>query len=146
MEKLKKFLKSIGIEADMITKMVAEEQDFDPAAVSKTVKGVIRESLKNDEDFISEMDNDVRGRVLSSKENKLVKMAGITKEELEALPKERRFDAMMELALEKVKGTGASDDALKKEVERLREKVQSQATELETSKGDLETAKKSVSK
>jgi hypothetical protein len=143
MEKLKKFLKSIGIEADLADKMVDEAQDFDPAKAAKAVKGVIRTSLENDEDFISEMDNNVRGRVLSSKENKILKLTGITREELEALPKEKRFDALLELMWErggKGEAGAGGDEALKKEVNDLRTKLQKAIADVDTEKENTRKA------
>ena len=146
MEKLKLVLKRLGYTDDQIKVLTDEAQDFDPAELAQASKDVLKESLRNDEEFVSDIEQKMRGKVLSSKENKVLKLFGIDREEYDALPDRNKFDALLELAATRAKEAngGQGDEALKKEVEKLRAKVQDKDNALNELKQTLETTKGQV--
>lgn len=146
MEKLKLVLKRLGYTEDQVKTLLDEKQDFDAAELAQAAKEVLKESLKNDEEFVTDIEQKMRGKVLSSKENKILKLFGIDREEYEALPDRNKFDALLDLAHKKATEAngGSGDEALKQEVEKLRKKVQDKDASLTELKQTLETTKGQV--
>lgn len=102
-EQLKKLLKKLGFAEQVITDLGDEEK-------SKTLKvddlygelnTRIKTALENDSDFADTIHGKVRAEVLTSKERKIMKLfPKATKEIIEALPANRRFDALLEFLQE----------------------------------------------
>lgn len=124
-EQLKKLLKKLGFAEQVITDLGDEEK-------SKTLKvddlygelnTRIKTALENDSDFADTIHGKVRAEVLTSKERKIMKLfPKATKEVIEALPANRRFDALLEYVqenyVEAAAGGGTADDK-DKEILRL---------------------------
>lgn len=121
-DKLKQLLKKLGLTTEQINDVIADEPKYTPNDLADTIQQSLKEVLENDEDFTRTIHSKVRGEVLTSKEKKIMKLWGITKEEYDALPKETKFDSLLELAAKKkaeADGGGKNDDEKDKEIARL---------------------------
>jgi len=116
---LKKLLTKFGIAEEVITTLASTEGEVKVDDIYKAAREGIAEALKNDDAFITPIKAAARGEVLSSKENKLMKQFGVTKEEYEALPQQTKFDSLIELCGTKAKPTGTPEE-VKAEIEKLR--------------------------
>jgi hypothetical protein len=127
-EKLKQLLKKLGVESETITALENDDADalknFDPEAAATSIREATATALKNDSGFMDGLEKSIRGKVLSSKERKLMKLFNISKEEYDALPEATKFDSLMELANEKAEASsGATDEKLKGDLKTAREEI-----------------------
>ncbi len=116
-------LLALGVSAGEIEKMQSEDEAVRGEVTSEglvsAVTSASREALRNDSEFINEFSLRERYRVLDSKRNKLKNLAGLTAEEMASLP-EKDFDAWLEFALNKVKGSsGKGKEELNSKIEEL---------------------------
>lgn len=131
-EKLKKLLTRLGLSATQVSEFEDPEK-LKALDVDKLYEGVelnLGESLKNKESFIEPLKKSVRGEVLSSKENKLKKMYGVTDEEYDALPKAKKFDALQELCFEKAKKMHSGDE--NEQLKKLNDEIAGYKTKVST--------------
>lgn len=126
MKKTREFLASIGLDEDNIELLLSDEQKFDPKKLSKAVKDTLREALENDEDFMTAVDERVRGKVLGAKQRQLAKKFGV-EDEWNALPDaDKKFDKLVDIIHAKTskpgtkKKEGEEPDDRDEELERLR--------------------------
>lgn len=126
MKKLQELLKKIGLSDQHVSTILKEDAEFDVAAVAEEVTQNIQQALENDDAFISKLKGNWSGEILSSKERYLVKASKglLTQQELDGLPKQDRFNNMIDLLVEKM-GASASNTDADKEIQRLRGDLQS---------------------
>lgn len=121
----KKLLKKLGLNEEVIGKLSDEEQakTLKIDELYGTVRGGIATALENDSDFADTIHGKVRAEVLTSKERKLMKLfPKATKDVIEALPANRRFDALLEFLAENYTEAGEKGkdpDDKDKEIVRL---------------------------
>ena len=116
---LKKLLTKLGVAEEVITTLASEDGDVKVDEIYKATRDGIAEALKNDDAFITPIKASARGEVLSSKENKLMKQFGVSREEYDQLPQQTKFDSLIELCGTKSKPSGTSDE-VKAEIDKLR--------------------------
>lgn len=135
MKKLQELLKKIGLNDQHINTVLKEDADFDVAAVAEEVTQNIQQALENDEAFIGKLKGNWQGEVLSSKERYLVKASKglLTQQELDSLPKQDRFNKVVDLLVEKMGATPSNNDA-DKEIQRLRGELQQRDEAIRTLK------------
>ena len=152
MDELKKILKGLGVKAEHIETLMGSDEDAKKAIKSEDVvkdaKQRLSDTLMNDSAFIDPIEQRMRGKVLSSKERKLMKLFGIDQEAFDALPDENKFDALMELAHKKANEGKKEPSEAAKEIEKLqtlikeREKAIKELNEIEIPriKGEVTSA------
>jgi hypothetical protein len=125
MKKLQELLKKIGLSDQHISTILKEDADFDVQEVAEEVTQNIQQALENDDAFISKLKGNWSGEVLSSKERYLVKASKglLTQQELDGLPKQDRFNKVIDLLMEKMSASAPNTDA-DKEIQRLRQELQ----------------------
>ena len=107
-EKLKSLLKLIGLKPESIELFTdeAKKEELEKLKVEDLVSEVqttFEGKLKNDQAFRSEIETQVRGKVLGSKQRLIQKLVPeLTNEEIDALDDKTKFDDMLELAVKKV--------------------------------------------
>ena len=107
MEKLEEFLLGLGIEKAKVDDFISEKPTLTMDNMKENVFNQAKEVLKNDKDFISPIEEAMRSKTLSAKENKIMKAFGLTKEELKDKVPEKDFDALIDYASEKIKAPAA---------------------------------------
>lgn len=124
-DKLKELLKKIGV-AEATIKLFTDEEKKEELEALKVedavvaVQKVYEGKLENDAAFVGKIQNEVRGKVLGSKQRLIQKLVPeLTKDEIDALPEKSRFDDMLELAVKKV--VERNGGSKKDENEQLRE-------------------------
>jgi hypothetical protein len=135
MKKVQELLKKIGLSDQHINTILKEDADFDVDEVAGEVTQNIQQALENDDAFISKLKGNWQGEVLSSKERYLVKASKglLTQAELEGLPKQDRFNKVVDLLVEKMGATAPNGDA-DKEIQRLRGELQQRDEAIRTLK------------
>ena len=140
---LEKLLKSLGADADTISKITAEKPEYDPEKVAGKMLANLRKAMENDTEFIDPLRQKWQGEVLSSKERQLVKLSGgkLTQEELDALPTTDRFNKAIELLITKVKGSAAETSKSIKDKDEEIAKLRSDLSERDLKIKDLAEVK-----
>ncbi len=137
-EKLQEFLKKLGVKPETISLFTDEDKKEELAKLSSdelvsAVTETYKNRFENDQNFLDPIEKRIRGKVLGSKERNILKQVPeITKEEVEALPQETRYDSLVELAIDKIaernKGKGQGDNealrTAKQEAKKLQEQVE----------------------
>lgn len=107
-KKLQELLEKIGVHKDTIALFTDETktEELEALKVSEAVKKVnevYENKLKSDKAFLAPIQKSVRASVLGSKQRNIMKMVPeLTKEEVEEIPEDTRFDDMFELAIKKI--------------------------------------------
>lgn len=137
-KKLEELLKKLGVKQEVLTLFTDEEKATELESLSidtviSDVTGSFKQRFENDQNFLDPIEKRIRGKVLGSKERNILKhVPEITKEEIEGLPQETRYDSLVELAIEKISErnkAGGKDDnealkLAKLEAKKLQEKVE----------------------
>lgn len=132
--KLKELLKKLGLSAKHIETVTTPDADFDVDEVAGEATSNIQQALENDEAFIGKLKGNWQGEVLSSKERYLMKASNgmLTQAEIDALPKQDRFNKVVDLLVTKLSSSKPVSDDKDKEIERLNKLVQERENELRT--------------
>lgn len=119
------------MKSETIEKFLDAEKakDIDVKVETQGLLANLRERFMNDSSFIDPIKKSVRGELLSSKENKLMKLFDVSKEEYDALPESTKFDSLMDLCKTK---SGKSSGDVNKELEALNKKMATLKAENET--------------
>ncbi len=134
MKKLKDLLKKLGLSAAHIETVTAPDAEFDVDEVAGEATTNIQQALENDEAFIGKLKGNWQGEVLSSKERYLMKASNglLTQAEIDALPKQDRFNKVVDLLVTKLNSSKPANDDKDKEIDRLNKLVQERENELRT--------------
>jgi hypothetical protein len=97
MSKIETFLKKIGVPADAISKLTAEDDTTPIEEIATSFKTVQRDVLKNDPEFIQPIKDEIRGSELSKIEHKLKKTFNLPSEEI----KDKKFDEIISIAYDR---------------------------------------------
>lgn len=153
MSKLSEVLKKLGIDEETTTLLTGPEEDqkdLKPAEIVKAVHSKVENKLKNDDAFMSPIKNEIRGKVLGSKQNKFMKLFDISQDEFDALPDTTKFDDMVSLGLKKFTDKiktleeGKGGEADKKEITRLKGELEQKKEIITGLKEDVITKGKEV--
>lgn len=113
--KLKALLEKLGLETEVISVLesndAAKIEALNVDEVYNELFDGFKNTLRNDQAFMADVNSKVRSEVLSSKERKIMKLAGVTKEEYDALPQSTKFDSLIELTVKKLKEQSGGGDA-----------------------------------
>jgi hypothetical protein len=113
-KKLKELLEKLGVKDDTIALFTDETKTEELEALKVTdvvshVDETYKTRFESDKAFLSPIENKMRGKVLNSKQRHIMKLVPeITKEEMEAIPEDTRFDDMLSLAIEKIAARSGS--------------------------------------
>lgn len=129
MKNIESFLKKIGVKSAIITTLTSTDE-LDAEKMDELVsthQNTVRETLKNDPEFINPLQDSITGAERSKIEHKIKKVFGLTAEEM----KDKKMDEIMALAVDKIKSqhTGTAEELqikltdLAKENKRLLEEV-----------------------
>lgn len=118
MKNIETFLKKIGVPSSTISKLTSEEE-INVDEFAKSFKDNYRDVISNDPDFIQPIKDEIRGTELSKVEHKIKKTFGLNSDEI----KDKKFDEILQTALDKVKSTGSttSEELQNKIIELTRE-------------------------
>lgn len=118
MKNFETFLKKIGVKSDIISKLSTDDE-INVDEFAQTFKTNIREVIANDPDFIQPIKDEIRGTELGKLEHKVKKTFGLTSDDV----KEKKFDEILQTALEKTKSSGSTtnDELQNKIIELTRE-------------------------
>lgn len=123
-DKTEQLLKKLGVPAQTLADLKDEEKvkDLNVDEIEGGVMSNLKEVLKNDQAFMSEIEKGTRASVLSSKESKLKKafaFLNLSEEDFAGLPKEKLFDETIKLMAtkaeelsKKAKGSGDKDQEI----------------------------------
>lgn len=117
MSKIEEFLKKIGVQADVISKL--NEEDANTDELVGQWKSGFKNVIANDPEFIQPIKDEIRGTELSKVEHKIKKQFNLGSEEV----KDKKFDEIIQAAYEKVKSQSfpAPDELQNKIMELSRE-------------------------
>lgn len=139
MDFLKALLKALGASDEHIEKATAEKPAIKAEALANEILENTKEALKQDEEFMKPLRGEWQGELLSSKEREIVKLSGgkLTAAEINALPKENRFNKVLQLFAERLavapkEGDNKTADDKDKEIARLNGLVQERDTRIKT--------------
>jgi len=118
MKNIETFLKKIGVPSSTISQLTTEDE-INVEDFAKSFKENFRDVISNDPDFIQPIKDEIRGAELSKVEHKIKKTFGLNSEEI----KEKKFDEILQIALDKVKSSGSttSDELQNKIIELTKE-------------------------
>lgn len=121
-ERLKKLLLLLGVSAEHAEKMLADEepQDLTADQVKAAAVDKLKKVLETDRTFTDPIHKATQGKLLDMWTKKLRKsFPGITDEEVEALPAENNFEALLALAATKATAKAGEDGDKDKEITKL---------------------------
>jgi len=129
-ENFEKFLKKIGVGAEVITKLTegnAEDDNFNLEDLAADfVKGQ-KTVLSNDPELIKNIRDEIRGTELSKIEHKIKKTFNLSAEEM----KDKKFDDIIEFAFDKTKSASSgTSDELQSQIVDLNNKVKQYEEEI----------------
>lgn len=130
-EEVKNLLTRLGVASQTITDLADAEKAkaIKVDEVVTTTLGTIRNRLRNDDGFVSEIEKGLRASILGAKERKLLKafeFLNLKDEDLSRLPEEKKFDSLIELLGERAatlkKDPGKSDEK-DEEIRKLNDQI-----------------------
>lgn len=135
--KIEDLLKLLGVENEIIANITSEKEEDRNKVKAEDVANSITEKykarLKNDQSFIDPLHAELTGKISGTVQNKIAKkVLGMTESELNALPKEKLMDTLIDMTIKKIsdaKGDKTPDDK-DKEIEKLNNKLLKKDEEL----------------
>lgn len=149
MSRVRELLTKLGLDEETANNLLDETKSasVDVVTVAETIEAAQAEALRNNRAFLDPIERQQRAAILSQKETRMMREAGITKDEYNALggtdakPSEK-FDLLQDLAFTRIreaasKGTLKGDEEVKRLtdlVNQLNEKVSDYETNVLPSK------------
>lgn len=129
MKEIKEFLNMIGVEAETIEAILAEEkgENFSLEELSKKFIEKQKSLSANDPELIKGLRDEIRGTELSKVEHKIKKQFGLSAEDV----RDKKFEEILETAFQKIQAdSGSSSEELQNKILELNKAVKQYEEEI----------------